>query len=86
MQKHRLALEQSMGGGRMVGWFCFMQKEHACTRVSEAGRESAPANLKLILNCLENHHAASGSAFDGRRKQQLFLLLQDLVPPSSEAN
>lgn len=51
------------------------------SELSEAGRESAPANLKLILNCLENHHAASGSAFDGRGKQLLFILLQDLVPP-----
>lgn len=69
--------EGGRGGGRAVPFYA----EGARTRVSEAGRESAPANSKLILNCLENHHAASSSAFGGRRKQLLSILLQDLSPP-----
>lgn len=54
----------------------------------EAGRESALGNWKLILNCLENHHAASSPAFDGRKKPTALILLQDLFlpPPSSETN
>lgn len=47
----------------------------------EAGRESALGNWKLILNCLENHHAASHPAFDGRKKPTALILLQDLSPP-----
>lgn len=54
------------------GWeqFCFVNKvrlkaEREREHESEAGRESALGNLKLILNCPENHHIASSSAFDG---------------------
>lgn len=48
---------------------------------SKAGRETALGNLKLILNCLEHHHAASSSAFDGRKKPAAFIPLQDLFCP-----
>ena len=76
------------------GWeqFCFVNKvglkaergrerERAWELENEAGRESALGNLKLILNCLENHHAASSSAFDGQKKPAAFIPLQDLFSP-----
>lgn len=76
-----LGVEHEEGGGGRGGRAVLFYAEGARTRVSEAGRESAPANSKLILNCLENHHAASSSAFGGRRKQLLSILLQGLSPP-----
>lgn len=48
--------------------------------------ESALGNLKLILNCLRRLHAASSSAFDGRKNQLLLFLFRTCFPPSSEAN
>lgn len=47
----------------------------------QGGRESALSNLKLILNC-ERHHAASSSAFDGRKNQLLLFLFRTCFPPA----
>ena len=88
MEKHGLASKQSRG---RLGTALFCEQSQAKSterereRVKEleskAGRESALGNLKLILNCLENHHAASSSAFDGRKKPAAFFPLQDLFSP-----
>lgn len=88
MEKHGLASKQSRG---RLGTALFCEQSQAKSterereRVKEleskAERESALGNLKLILNCLENHHAASSSAFDGRKKPAAFIPLQDLFSP-----
>lgn len=68
MEKHGLASKQSTG---RLGTVLLCEQSQAKGRErereheSEAERESALGNLKLILNCPENHHIASSSAFDG---------------------
>lgn len=66
-----LLCQQSQANGR----------ERVSEHETERGRESALGNLKLILNCLENHHAASSSAFDGREKPAAFIRLWGLFSP-----